>query len=325
MLELKPVVGSSEIKDVTSTRHRIAGVLSFSSLRKLRGKVNVVRSRIESVIAVCVALAGFVEAVSCVALADSVPAQMPAKSSSVTNDLPPCPKKGDPPLYVAGHLLQCFQGNINGTKVLIPSYYLLSYPEYDDRNWLSKSAVNQHPSFANSITELALLVKASNLRPIVTEQDATDNFNSAKTAHPFYYETWMTIGIEANKFPLNGDYSDVKKRMLSLDWRGPFEAPKEAYGLQYYNSSRTTDFDKQFLTGGHAEIFVQETTNNPLIACETFRTHVPPFDYFSQCNHRFLIVDLKSVVDITYSKKDIVRWREIQDGVEEIIRSLIVR
>jgi len=246
----------------------------------------------------------------------------PAQSSN-NDGLPRCPKDENSPQYIAGRPFECLPGNINGIKVLIPSYYLNSYPEYDGRNWLSKEPIKRHPTYANAITDVGFLVRLSSLRPIAAEQDATDYLVSRRSLNPFYYSTWMTVSVEA-KGPPQGGLSGMLANFLDPNWRGPYDRSVSQYGLEVYKTRRTRETERKSGHLGLQDIYWDGESKGTSIACEFIQPGNKAVEPFDSCHHYFAIKEFSVLVDSIYSSSGLPHWREIEDYVRTTLRSFVV-
>jgi len=105
---------------------------------------------------------------------------------------------------------------------------------------------------------------------------------------------------------------------------GPYIKQKERiYGLTHSISVQTVDKHSPN-TLGQFEFFFDDDKSTTFISCESVRRKVPPFDTFSTCKIDFLIPEIKVFVEAIVTKKDLSRWREIEDKANKDFRSFIV-
>ncbi|SME94199.1 hypothetical protein SAMN06295900_101183 [Trinickia caryophylli] len=207
-------------------------------------------------------------------------------------------------------------GTVNGVRLRIPKYYLQYGVVYvGDRRDGSGSAsrvVTQN----SQIDNFGILLRLSNLEPVLTEQDRND-FRAA-TSKTFFEKTWMMVSFD-NHYPPPTGGSD---RPEMVEHWGPFILNKERpYGLMQWESRQSVD-DGMRGFYGHVEYFYNKSTITT-IKCSTLRKKVPPFDTFDHCEHHFIVPELNLMAEAFYTKKDLYRWREIEARVNDIAHSFI--
>lgn len=218
-------------------------------------------------------------------------------------------------------------GKINGIKISIPHYYLLSGVQYEGEEPLMMIPRKYIPTFDTNIQDFAILLRLSNMQPIRTDQDERDYDQAQRNSgHVSSYETWTTIGFSPKWYDDTGSLKGVVTEWETdkAHWWGPFVMQKERIsGLVHEDSTQPIHNDKDGV--GHFDFFYDDGTFDTFIYCQTFRRLVPPNDLFNSCNHLFVIPELKVVAEATYTKNDLPRWREIEKESKSIIHSFIVQ
>jgi hypothetical protein len=212
-------------------------------------------------------------------------------------------------------------GNIGGIDVSIPQNYLLSGVVYVGQDAWTYSAKQEAPSYKRTIDNIDFLLRLSNLEPIRSQADWND-WIKALNGKPFLYETWLTGSVfnRAGMYPPDGTYKTIIPRY----WESsvPFgkfniHAPNE-YGLAHYLVKKP----KAWAPG---ELYFDPETWTNLITCETDKGTPPLGVTISSCSDRFLIPELRVVVDAHFAKDKLYRWREIQSRITEIVDSFVVK
>ncbi|WP_321900119.1 hypothetical protein [Paraburkholderia heleia] len=204
-------------------------------------------------------------------------------------------------------------GTMNGVPLNIPEEYLLEPVHY-----LSNSQNQNHD---NEIAIFEIRVRLADFRPITTENDRKEwNFDMSR-ARPSYWENWLTVGFD-NRHPVNKSINKNLPDGLRQDpahW-GPFILDKtKPYGLSHYASTQTIDSSQ---VHGRMEYFYDGQSLTQIV-CETSRIKVAPFSTYDRCNHRFLIPQLNVMAEAIYAKKDLPRWKEIEQHVIEITNRFV--
>lgn len=216
-------------------------------------------------------------------------------------------------------------GSVNGIKLSIPNYYLLSGVQYKGEEPLSQERRSVSPTLETPIESFAILLRLSNLQPIRTAQDQEDRRQSEQTARPFIAETWTMIGFYP-KLYLENDGSlkpAYDNWVKDHGYWGPFVEKEPIFGLNHMISVQSIDNGSN--NHGQFEFFFDRGNWTTFIYCETQRARITPFDTVTHCTDMFVLPDLKVVAEADMTKKDLYRWREINQTVDNIAKSFIVR
>ncbi len=225
-------------------------------------------------------------------------------------------------------------GTINGVKLSIPRYYLLPGLEYEGENFWEGKRRTFTPTLDSPLKYFAIELRLSTLEPIRTRQDVADHFKSGKTVHPYIKETWVDIGVE--KGPVGPDLLLPVKKGWNKDFSeglnpwGPFtRLPELEFGLAHSVPPHPVNDcpleQASRCQGWGYDYYFDESSNATFISCKTQKRYVYPYDIRTDCNHRFLVPELNSFADASYTKKDIHRWREIEEKFRSIVHSFIVK
>jgi hypothetical protein len=205
-------------------------------------------------------------------------------------------------------------------KLHIPEYYLFpkkivyAGDRHDGLGPASEGATQN-----SQISDFGILLRLSDLQPIRTEQDQQDWEAAFNTL--LFRQTWMMVDFDSiylvDRNPYEGHYM--------LPRFGPFDRDKDlAYGLVHFESTQTIDDGMRGSnTYGHVEYFF-DLPNLTRIECETHKMRVPPFSLHDDCDHYFFIPELNVVAHAFYTKKDLPRWRELEERVRDIVHTFIV-
>lgn len=216
-------------------------------------------------------------------------------------------------------------GNINGIKVSIPKNYLFGWVQYEGQEPLDPFPVST-PTFDSKILHFAMLLRLSNFQPITTPQDKADYDESMSRVFPDYKEMWLGVGFHLDTY----NPKDGLLKHVVTNWekdgaeRGPYIKQKSPVdGLVYENSVRPAE--TKIPRSPHYAFFYDETTYKTFIHCQSHTQYVPPYATFTDCHHLFVVPEFKIVAEAIYTKKDLPRWREIEEETKKIIHSFIVQ
>jgi hypothetical protein len=219
-------------------------------------------------------------------------------------------------------------GNINGMKLSIPKTYLvISALRYAGEGQTLTQPRQMMPSFESQIRKFVIRLRLSTLRPTKTLGDLYDLNNTQTKFAPngkltsSYYETWTNISISPEHYLEGNGVEKEKNEWLNNESsHGPFvrqDAP--VAGLVHEESAQPARGDLS-----HYEFFYDEETRKTFIFCQSGHSSLHAMTY-DDCSQVFIIPELKAMAEATYTKKDLPRWREIEEATQKIVHSFIVQ
>jgi hypothetical protein len=211
-------------------------------------------------------------------------------------------------------------GSLNGVRLSIPNYYLLSGVQYKGEEPLSTASRITPPTYDTPIEQFAILIRLSNFQPIKTEQDRRDYRAATGRVLPDMYESWMTVGFDPR---WSEDNSVIRNTVENwqrddTDW-GPF-LPDDgnSIGLLHMVSTRPTN---EFTPKRE---YFYDANYSTFIVCHTSKQRVAPYALTSRCDHNFLIPEMHARARAIYTTQNLPRWREIEDGVQKVANDFVV-
>lgn len=218
-------------------------------------------------------------------------------------------------------------GNMGGVKISVPNSYLIPAPsvEYKGEDIWRPSKTTPPRSFESEIVGIALLLRDTDLQPILTKEDVDEYQTEYKPSSSNRDHRWIIIGFDTRFYALNhGSMQSTYEGWIKDEAHlGPW-IPQETdvSGLKHFVSKKqnvnTTDISPP------DEFFYDSSTRNTFIECTNRRRAVPPFDARSGCTQRFNFPELKAQVSVHYPKADLPRWREIESSIQKMVHTLVV-
>ena len=222
-------------------------------------------------------------------------------------------------------------GRFGNTKLAVPQHYLLGpfvYKGVDIWNKESWEKRPKTPTFDNEIGNFAIKIRHTNFQPILSRQDWEDygKLGSAIRAQP-PENRWIHVGFET---PANRHgtptipYFYQMESTLGLQIYGQLVLQREkAWGLDHYLGKTPPG---RGLNQVQHEFFFDSSTRKTKIHCKTWFRSAVPHDLLTSCTHSFLTTDGEALVDISniQDRSDIARWREVEQGLQEVYRSFMV-
>lgn len=211
-------------------------------------------------------------------------------------------------------------GVLNGVKIRIPEYYL--FPKkiiYKGESHDGLGPASEGATSESRILDFGILLRLSDLQPIRAEQDQREWESAFSTMQ--FQKTWMMVDFD-NLYPV---VRNPNPGHYMLPRFGPFDQDKNlVYGLVHFESDQTVEDGMRGSNSyGHVEYFF-DLPNLTVIECETHKMRVPPFALHDYCQHTFFIPELNVSAKAFYTKKDLPRWRELEERVRGIAHTFIV-
>lgn len=217
-------------------------------------------------------------------------------------------------------------GAMSGHRLRIPAYYLDGTMEYEGQSVWDAKSPKITPTPDTPIKNFAIMVRLSNFEPLKTQKDKGEYLRDASIpAPPNMYEKWLVIGFELIKrYNNEPDYRGVVKRFQDDKWQAPFIRQKERVAGLLHDDSSQGDNAPPGSSKYHRDFFYDDEYKR-MIACETDKQVVEPFAVLTYCHHYFDITDLGIQAKAYYTKKDLPRWKEIEEQTNKIIHSFVVK
>ena len=193
--------------------------------------------------------------------------------------------------------------SMSGYKMKIPSHLILATMQYAEG------------SNEQELTDFDFVLELPNLDEILTpDQRARLSKPPTPTEGHSFFEEWLTGTISTSLPPqYDGNYplnrfnfwlNDVLKD-------GPYNKVSDKFGLNHWVIDGKKYKSPNALPSSISE-FYYNYDQNTLITCRNSTTVIEPIYTFSTCDQFFNINKYNATIKITYSRKWIDRWKQMQ-------------
>jgi len=217
-------------------------------------------------------------------------------------------------------------GNMGGVRISVPKSYLIPAPsvEYKNEDIWRPSKAQPSRGFESEIVGIALLLRDTDLQPILTKEDVDEYQSQYKPSSSKREHHWITIGFDTRFYALNqGSMQSTYEGWIKNEahWGPWIPQDTNVSDLKHFVSEKqdinTMDYSPP------DEFFYDSSTRSTFISCTNRRRAVPPFDASSGCEHKFNLPELKAQVSVNYPKSDLPRWREIESSITKMAHALV--
>ncbi|WP_123863510.1 hypothetical protein [Burkholderia plantarii] len=209
-------------------------------------------------------------------------------------------------------------GMINGVKVSIPEYYLHYGIVYERNSIDVPRASGGAQDQWRPIDNFGVVLRLSDLEPVSMASNRYEWVAALKQAE---IENNLLMITFSKQFPIPASSRDIHDDMVS-SWGGYLRNGIDFHGLEHFESVQSVD-DGDPGGYGHVEYFFDKKSMTT-IACHTYRIKVAPHSTFDSCVGWFSIKKFNLSAEMFFSKKDIYRWKPIEDKVKKLSNSFVV-
>lgn len=223
-------------------------------------------------------------------------------------------------------------GNIAGIKLSVPNDYVLYGVHYKGDATRNSSHHAPPRSFASEIQEFSLLLHLPTLQPGQNEQVWPSYLEFRQPVRHRPGGRSFSVSFSSDSYAANGGQLQavldryMKGYMKDDSQGGPFISQDgEVYGLKHALSKhQENERSRKHSITQSDQLLYDPTTWGTVITCGTYRRNEPPFDLLSDCEHQFVVPELKVVASIHYEKADLSHWQEIENVIKQITHSVVV-